>query len=148
MKKILASAISTVGFSVAATMHAYWAEGGNWPGNTRIELAQKVVGVNNFPSRSLTWAVAGLLAVPPVLVGLRLRRNTLAGARTRFDTLLTVGLSGVVVIMGLRGIGGMIASTIFMFAGKQSPFLPRNLLLYSPFCILLALTTAFIAKLK
>ncbi len=58
-----AGTAATTALTGLATLHAYWALGGSWPGHDDRSLAETVVGPSAaLPPTPATWAVAGLLA--------------------------------------------------------------------------------------
>jgi Protein of unknown function (DUF3995) len=137
----VAVGIAAGGLSGAALVHALWAAGMTWPGTDRVDLALKVVGTTVFPSDASTWAVAGLLSTATGLV--------VAGARPvragRAGRAVTVGLSAVAGVLALRSIGGFVVSGARLVVGRGSLFAPRDVLLYSPLCAVLAAATGSIA---
>ncbi len=137
----VATGIAAVGLSGAALLHALWATGTTWPGADRVDLALKVVGAKVFPSDASTWAVAGLLSAATglVVVGARPVRAGRAGQ------MVTVGLSAVAGVLALRAVGGFVVSGGRLVVGRDSSFAPRDVLLYSPLCAVLAAATGALA---
>jgi hypothetical protein len=134
----VALGIAVAGLSGAAAIHALWATGTNWPGTDRIDLARKVVGSETFPTNRDTWIVVGLLATATSL--------TVAASRGlrnhRLRRLVGLGASGVAAVLALRGVGGLALSTARLLSGSKVPFVSRDLLMYSPLCLVLAAATA------
>ncbi|CCH30761.1 DUF3995 domain-containing protein [Actinosynnema sp. NPDC047251] len=120
-------------------LHVVWAFS-PWPLRSREEFASRVVGVptDRLPSRGLTLAVAGLLAVAAYLVA---ARGGLVGAPG--PAWLTVaGAAGVAAVMLLRGAGGLVSS-----ARQDTEFARLDLRIYSPLCLGLAAATGLVAAL-
>jgi Protein of unknown function (DUF3995) len=137
----IAVGVALVGFGGAAALHAAWALGATWPGVNRSDLALKVVGTTSFPSDVATWAVVGLLSTATAL--------TANGSRTptggRVSSLTTAGLGVTAAVLGVRAVGGFVTSTVRLVAGQRVPFVPRDLLVYSPLCAALAVATTAVA---
>jgi hypothetical protein len=139
--KPVALTTAVVGLGGAAALHATWALGGNWPGVDRTDLARKVVGTVTFPSDAATWVVVGLLIAAATLAVAGQTRPT----ESRLSSLITTGLGIVAAALGLRAILGFATSTVRLLADQRAPFVPRDLLIYSPLCAVLAVATAAIA---
>ena len=139
--KPLALITAVVGLGSAAALHAAWALGETWPGVDRIDLARKVVGSETFPSDAVTWVIVGLLTAAAALAVAGQRRPT----ESRLSSLTTIGLGIAAGILGLRAVLGFITSAVRLFADQPGPFVPRDLLIYSPLCAVLAVAIAAIA---
>ncbi len=138
---LAALGVAATGLVAAAAMHAMWATGTNWPGSDRVDLARKVVGGEVFPSDTATWIVVGMLTTATGFVAASLRRFR----RPRVDQLVTFATSGVAGVLALRAIGGFVVSGGALIADRSGTFAPRDLLVYSPLCALLAAATAALA---
>ncbi len=130
-----ARAVAVAGLAGAAVLHAAWAVGVDWPGADRVDLAHKVVGGDKFPSGAATWTVTGLLAAA---AGATAATGTRLG-QPHADRLVTAAGSTVAAVLALRAVVGTIASASHLVGGRRTAFAGRDLLVYSPLCVALAL---------
>lgn len=137
----VAMGVAVAGLAGAAVVHAMWATGTNWPGTDRVDLARKVVGGDVFPSDAATWVVVGMLTGATAVVAASIGRFR----SLRVDRLVTLAASCIAGAFALRAIGGIVISGSALMAGSSEPFAPRDLLVYSPLCALLAVATAALA---
>jgi hypothetical protein len=139
--KPVAVATAATGLVGAAALHVAWIFDRTWPGVDRVDLARKVVGTDTFPGDAETWVVVGLLSIATglVLIGQR------ASQQTKPDHVITLGVASVAGVLGLRAVGGFMSSAARMLFGSRSLFPPRDLLIYSPLCAVLAIATASVA---
>jgi hypothetical protein len=116
-------------FGVAA-LHAAWGAGKSFPFRDRQQLADAVVGTAAVPPAPACYAVAGALTAAAALV---------QGFPAGHPTLRRVGLLGVAVALGGRGVLGLTGRTDLVSPASNSARfrrLDRNL--YSPLCLALA----------
>jgi hypothetical protein len=116
-------------FGVAA-LHAAWGAGKSFPFRDREHLADAVVGNAAVPPAPACYAVAGALTAAAALV---------QGFPAGHPTLRRVGLLGVAVVLGGRGVLGLTGRTDLVSPARTSARfrrLDRNL--YSPLCLALA----------
>jgi hypothetical protein len=116
-------------FAVAA-LHAAWGAGKSFPFRDREHLADAVVGTAAVPPAPGCYAVAGALTAAAALV---------QGFPAGRPTLRRVGLLGVAVVLGGRGVLGLTGRTDLVSPASTSARfrrLDRNL--YSPLCLALA----------
>jgi hypothetical protein len=128
----LESVAASVALAVAAAIHLLWAAGSTWPAPSSLELAQLVVGTNTFPSAGACVAVAGLLGVAALCI--QQRTSPRAVLSTRLSDNAAVSIASVMV---LRAVGGFVTSGL-MGRAKGLPYRQADLLLYSPFCLAVA----------
>jgi len=116
-------------FAIAA-LHAAWGAGRSFPFPDREHLADAVVGTSAVPPAPACYAVAAALTAAAALV---------QGFPTGRPTVRRVGLLGVVVVLGGRGVLGIAGRTDLVSPASSSARfrrLDRNL--YSPLCLALA----------
>lgn len=134
-----AAAVAAVVFLVTATLHAYWALGGFWPGHDADSLARTVVGGApgmRGPGAAMTWVVVVLLLCATV---------TVLGAAEVVTLPLPLGLvrgaafagAGVLLVRGLEGF----FDTRLRPDTVGSPFARLNVAVYSPLFLALAALT-------
>jgi hypothetical protein len=116
----LLAGLVALALAAIAALHVYWAAGGLWPGRTRRELADKIIGPVAMPAVGPCLVVAAALLVAAGLVA---TRTPLAW--------------GVAVVLGLRGAFGFVESRV-----RPSVLTTRYHFLstrfYSPLCLALA----------
>jgi hypothetical protein len=116
-------------FGVAA-LHAAWGAGKSFPFRDREHLADAVVGTAAVPHAPACYAVAAALTAAAALV---------QGFPAGNPTLRRVGLRGVAVVLGGRGVLGLTGRTVLVSPTSTSARfrrLDRNL--YPPLCLALA----------
>jgi hypothetical protein len=117
-----------------ALAHAWWAVGGIWPAADAATLARGVVGDGRtrMPSAGITALVALMLAVvavwPLLLTGL------LTVPLPRLIVLVIGAAMGVVFLV--RGLAGY--SSRWRRRFRVEPFATRDVLYFSPLCLVLA----------
>lgn len=130
----MASIVAVTVLLALAVLHLAWAGGSAWPGRDEEHLARMVVGGPagiRMPPRLASIAVATLLTVAAALViGLPLSPD-----------LLRIGRYGVAVVLGLRGIYGLVERNVRPSI-RGSRYERLNLVFYSPLCIALAALVA------
>ncbi|GHC59322.1 DUF3995 domain-containing protein [Streptomyces cinnamoneus] len=138
----VAAAVAAGGLIAAGALHAVWVFS-PWPLESRAEFATVVVGVDeaHLPSAPLTFAVAGLLGVAGSLV--------LAGARPPAHRLsgswpVRAGLWTVAGVLGVRGLGGLVASGLGL-GDVPAEHRHWDLVLYSPLCVTLGGLAGYVA---
>jgi hypothetical protein len=121
------TAITLLGLGV---LHAVWGAGSSVPFRDRRDLADAVVGTTAVPPPLACYAVtAALVSAAALVLGLprgrpRLRR---------------VGLLGVTVVLGGRGVLGLAGATELVFPASASDRFRRlDRQVYSPLCLALA----------
>ena len=113
-----------------AGLHVAWAFGSAFPFRDRRVLADAVVGTEDFPSPAACFSVAGALAAGAALASERL---PLARPLRR------LGLRSMAVILGVRGILGLLGRTELVSPGSNSTtFLRLDRRIYAPLCVLLS----------
>ncbi|WP_374035473.1 DUF3995 domain-containing protein [Bdellovibrio bacteriovorus] len=127
--------ISLVMFALAL-LHIYWGHGGNWPGNDRQSLTDKVFGQGNqFPSILACYNVAAALILAGAVP--LFTESILFGARfsnySWFNFIIALPLM-------IRGVGGYLPAVEKRWT---QVFVRNNRLIYSPLCIGLALSYIF-----
>jgi hypothetical protein len=133
----LAASLAAALFLGIAAIHAYWALGGCWPGHDPESLARIVVGGPpgmRFPRRGATWAVVAVLigaAATALAAGGVVRVPAPLGLVRGAALLGTAALA-------LRGLEGFV-DTRLRPDTAGSPFVPLNIRVYSPLCLVLAL---------
>jgi hypothetical protein len=114
-----------------AALHVMWGLGVTWPADTPRELARLVAGTNQFPSTAACLVVAGaLLAAAAAVLQVQAEKPRIA------RPLAVVVALGVSAALLLRGVGGFLVSGLTQTTAGM-PFRAADLLLYSPFCVLL-----------
>ena len=127
----------TAALTGLATLHAYWALGGSWPGHDDRSLAETVVGPGAaLPPTPATWAVAGLLATSAAAMA-----STTAGRGPRVPVLAITWATGVALLA--RGGIGLPAS---LASGLDTRFGQLDALIYSPLCLALGAATILVAR--
>jgi hypothetical protein len=110
--------------------HVYWAFGGMWPGKTRVDLANIVIGHQEMPGFLPTMAVAIIMfglagfALLPVWGGSGIPAWPAVEWLTR----------GIAAVFLLRAL-----ATVVMpwFIGAAEPFRSLDRWVYAPLCVLL-----------
>jgi len=113
-----------------AALHVAWGAGKSFPFHDRERLADAVVGTAAVPPAPACYAVAGALTAAAALM---------QGFPAGHPTLRRVGLLGVAVVLGGRGVLGLTGRTDLVSPTSTSARfrrLDRNL--YSPLCLALA----------
>jgi len=132
-----AGTAATAALTGLATLHAYWALGGSWPGHDDRSLAETVVGPGAaLPPTPATWAVAGLLATSAAAMA-----STTAGRGPRVPVLAMTWATGVALLA--RGGIGLPVSLAF---GLDTRFGQLDALIYSPLCLALGAATILVAR--
>lgn len=115
-------------------VHIYWGHGGNWPGEDRQDLIDKVYGQGTeFPSIYACYFVAFalfLVALFPLLV---LNIISFPG----FSNYINWSMIFVILIFILRGVGSYLP---FAERNWNKKFIKNNRRIYNPLCIALALS--------
>ncbi len=125
----------------SAASTCYWGHGGNWPGEDRKDLVDKVLGRGEvFPPLVACYGVFAALAVaaalPLMVAGLvvvPVEERWIRGA-------LVLGAG----VFGLRGLGGFLP---FLEAMAAPAFVRLNRRIYSPLCVGLAASLAVLGLL-
>ncbi len=136
--------VVAMGYLAIAGLHAYWALGGFWPGTDRETLHRTVVGGapgRNSPGPIATWIVAALLvgAALTVLGAAGLLPSPVSRAWLRSAALVGAG------VLAVRGLAGFF-DTRLRPATVGGDFARLNVRLYSPLCLMLALSTALAVR--
>ncbi|MGF6172431.1 DUF3995 domain-containing protein [Ensifer sp. 4252] len=129
----LASAICLV-LSVIATVHAYWAWGGLWPGHDEASLAKTVVGASGLE----TMPPAGLTAMVAFLVFMAglLPLILVSGSPSILPaSLVWMGMALLAAIFLVRG--ALAFTAIFRRRHPQEPFATLDRYFYAPFCVVI-----------
>jgi Protein of unknown function (DUF3995) len=137
----IARVTASAGLATAAAIHALWALGMVWPGRDRVDLARKVADTDTFPSSATTWLVAIMLGASTTLPFAGKHRFV----NSAIDKLVTRGLIALATILALRGLGGLTSSSLRTLVGRSNLFTTRDLLFYSPLCVVLAAASASLA---
>jgi Protein of unknown function (DUF3995) len=132
----------TAVIAAIAVIHAYWAAGGLWPGNTEQELANTVVGIPRLTRMPPSWLTAfaavvfaGLAAWPFVLAPIAVRIITPALP-------IAATLAVAAVFLG-RGVTGYLPA--WRRRHSAQPFATYDRLFYSPLCLVLGAGFAALA---
>lgn len=136
-----AAAVAAVLVLGIASVHAYWALGGRWPGTDEMSLARRVVGDTTAMPHP-----AAIALVPVPLAGVAALFLDFAG-RSRLSRLAPrkrAGLRLFFILTALRALAGATGSTIAVLRGTKVPYFRLDLLFFSPLCALLAGLTAFV----
>lgn len=113
-----------------AALHAAWGVGSSFPFPNRSELADTVAGRTAAPEPPECFAVAGLLTVAAGLVADALPIGT---------TPRRIGVTGVAVVLGCRGLMGLAGRTGAIVPWTPSVRFTRlDRQYYGPVCLLLA----------
>jgi hypothetical protein len=121
--------------AAVASLHAYWALGGLWPGKDEADLVRHVIGEprrTRMPPVWITWSVvaASLVAAVWPLVAAGLVPMPLP------DGLVRGGAALIGVVFLLRGIAGY--TPAWRRGHAAEPFARRDRRLFSPLCLALA----------
>lgn len=137
----LAAAVAAVLVAGIASVHAYWAVGGRWPGTDDAWLAYRVIGdTTAMPHPAAMWLVSlSLAGVAALLLDCAVRSRLSSPAPWK-----RAGLRLFVVATGLRALVGATTSAIALVRGTEVPYFRVDLLIFSPLCALLAGLTAFV----
>jgi hypothetical protein len=125
---VTASALAAIG-----GLHMLWGAGSTWPAASSRDLARLVVGTDTFPPPAACLAVALLLGAAATVVQQSTTNQPKLGL-----PFARIGTATVAGVLGLRGIGGFVASGVLGRAADL-PFRRWDLLLYSPLCVALAI---------
>ena len=114
--------------AAAAGVHVLWGTGSAWPARDRRELAEVVVGTEEFPGSAACFAVATLLVGAAGVVaagpGGAVRRTARRGITTAF---------------ALRGVTGVTGLTSVMTPWTPSErFVEADRRFYGPLCLVIA----------
>lgn len=112
----------------ASGMHALWGTGSAWPARDRTELAELVVGTEDFPGSGACFAVAAVLAGSATVAAVAPRG---AGGRAA-----RAGVAGVFAIRGVAGLTGSTGRLVPWTPSKR--FVDRDRRAYGPLCVLIA----------
>ncbi len=129
-----AGAAATLG--ATGVLHGAWALGSTFPAADAQALARSVVGGDTFPSSAASATVAGLLGTATVIVAARTFPRTRLGRRLP-GLLARPAVVIVSTVLAMRGVGGILVSALGM-PSTTPAFRIRNLVMYSPLCIALA----------
>lgn len=122
------------GLAALGALHVAWGGGASFPFSTREELADTVVGAEEFPSATASYAVGGLLLGAAAVV---MDAPILPVYARR------VGVAGVVAALGTRACLGFAGRTdILSPASNSARFRQMDKAVYSPLCAVLALGAA------
>lgn len=114
--------------AAAPGMHALWGTGSPWPARDRRELADLVVGTEDFPDSGACFAVAAGLAGAAMVAAVA---PDGAGGRA--------ARAGIAGVFAVRGVAGLTEST-----GRLLPWTPSKRFVYrdrrgyGPLCVLIA----------
>lgn len=140
MKELIATLLG-LALSLVALLHAYWAAGGLWPGNSEADLIAKTIGDGrrHMPPRPVIWLVAcliGIAAIWPLLLNVRPLPplgNWLVTAGGLVLTLVFLGRGAAGYIPGWRRIH------------FTEPFASLDRTFYSPLCLAIGVAFAYLS---
>ncbi len=139
---VILAIVTTAVMLALGGLHLYWGYGGCWPGKSRRELVDIVVGEGDeFPSLAACWVVTLLLVGASVLPLLAIGwiRSPIP------DSIVNWALILASVVLGLRGLSGYLP----MFEKRwTSVFVKHNKRLYCPLCFGLAICYGLLAWLS
>jgi len=116
----------------ASAMHAVWGTGSAWPARDRRELADLVVGTQEFPDTSACFTVATLLAGAAAVVA-----RGAGGPRGRASRACIAG------VFAIRGVAGLTGSTRWLVPWTPSDrFADWDRRYYGPLCVAIAALVA------
>jgi Protein of unknown function (DUF3995) len=146
-RKSSARNLTTLGLTAVGGIHLAWAAGSSWPTSDRGKLADLVVGVRPFPSTAMTLGVVSLIGAGITFVEMESRAVPPPGGRsaTSAQRVRRLAATGVPAVLAVRGVGGLIVSTLNV-RSVTPEFRTWDLILYSPFCIALAVGAAMAIK--
>jgi hypothetical protein len=137
---LIAAILAAILWALSA-LHAYWGQGGLWPGEDAPSLARRVVGapgVNAMPSATACYTVAVLLflagAWPLALIGL-------LPAPVPAELMALAGYGLTIVFLG-RGIAAYFDA--FRRHFPEEPFATLDRTLYGPLCLFIGLGFSFL----
>ena len=116
----------------ASGLHVAWGLGSSWPVRDRTDLADLVVGTDEFPDRTACFAVAVLLAGGAAAVAAKP-----GGPLSRLARTCVVGGFAV---RGLAGITGQTRLLVPWTPSKR--FVQMDRLFYGPLCIMISTLAA------
>ena len=116
-----------------ALIHVYWGHGGNWPGDTRQDLVDKVYGEGSqFPSIYACYAVAATL----ILAGAIPLYTESVLIHAEFNNISWLNYLIATPLM-IRGVGGYLP---ILEKRWTQVFIHYNRVIYNPLCIGLAIS--------
>ena len=134
------AAIESMLLAAIAALHAAWGGGVVWPRQNEEDLVRLVVGYRReqMPPPGHCFAAAGAILAAALIVGL------LAGQSVSPlpPTMLTVLGIGVTAVFAGRGVAGYLP--VWRARFPREPFARLDRLVYSPLCLLIALTCAYL----
>lgn len=111
-------------------IHVAWGLGSSFPFTSKRELSDAVIGSAAVPSPGACYAVAAALFAASALV---------ADAPVAPRKIRRLGRRVVGVVLGVRGIAGLVGRTDVLSPGSASPrFRSLDRRYYSPLCLALA----------
>jgi len=124
--------------AVIAALHAAWGFGVVWPRDSEAELAPLVVGYtrDRMPAPAQCFTAAGAIFAAAVVVAL------LAGMvpSPLPSWIVTLLGAGVAIVFAGRGVAGYLPAWRALF--PRQPFARLDHWIYSPLCLVIALTCA------
>lgn len=137
--RILAGSFLALALAVLGTLHILWASGIPFPAKSFDELSGAVVPSGVWPSPALTFLVAAALCAASFAVVLRML--DLTRPRSILTPWLIFASYALAVIFAVRSaLGFLISSGLWGTNPADATFHRWDLLVYSPLCLLLALS--------
>ncbi|MEO1745111.1 MAG: DUF3995 domain-containing protein [Pseudomonadota bacterium] len=131
----------TVILVITATIHAYWAMGGVWPGTDDRSLAKTVVGTNGIETMPPRW-ITGLVTVA-IFAAAFLPMAWLGWISVPLPSwTLTTGMMVLTLIFLGRGLGGFVPAVKRM--NSEEPFATLDAKYFSPLILAVGLALSYL----
>jgi len=142
--RILAGLFLSLALAVLGTLHVLWGSGIPFPAESFDELGGVVVPSGIWPSPALTFLVAAGLGGASIAVVLRLR--DLTRPRSKLTPWLIFASYALAAVFALRSfLGFLISAGLWGINPADERFHHWDLLVYSPLCLLIALSALAVA---
>lgn len=118
--------------AAASALHGWWGTGSSWPAQDRLELADMVLGTDDFPSKRACFTTAAVLATASAIAAKRPGGSGGRAARACIASGFT-----------LRGVAGITGATRWLVPWEPSSrFVGLDRRYYGPLCLTIATLVA------